>query len=148
STGWTEAEKSDVRNYEPGMVLEFNQNAKGFTRSEKAVVARDDRGLYLQRTDGSRSAIPVEQAKRFEVYRTREIGIAKGDRIRITKNGEAKVEGQKKGTRINNGDIFNVEGFTKEGDIRIDGGKLIPKTWGHLNLGYVDTSHASQSKTV
>ena len=40
STGWTDAQKGDVRNYEPGMVVEFHQNAKGFTRGEKGVVAR------------------------------------------------------------------------------------------------------------
>ena len=90
----------------------------------------------------------MEQAERFEVSRTRAISVGKGDRIRITKNGEAKVEGQKKGTRINNGDIYTVEGFTKEGDIRIEKGKLLPKDWGHMSLGYVDTSYASQGKSV
>jgi ATP-dependent exoDNAse (exonuclease V) alpha subunit len=81
-------------------------------------------------------------------YRTRDINIGRGDRIRITKNGEAKVEGQAKGTRINNGDIFTVEGFTKEGDIRLEKGRLLPKSWGHFSPGYVDTSYASQGKTV
>jgi len=90
----------------------------------------------------------VTQAQRFEVYRTREVAIAKGDRIRITRNGEANVDGQAKGTRLNNGDIFTVEGFTKEGDIRLEKGKLLPKDWGHMSLGYVDTSYASQGKTV
>jgi ATP-dependent exoDNAse (exonuclease V) alpha subunit len=104
--------------------------------------------LYLQKQDGSRAALPLAQAQRFEVYRTREIAIAKGDRMRITRNGEAKVEGQTKGTRLNNGDIFTVEGFTKEGDIRLENGKLLPKTFGHFSLGYVDTSYASQGKTV
>ena len=147
STGWTDAEKGDVRNYEPGMVLEFHQNAKGFARGEKAVVAQDDDGSYLLKTDGSRAPLPLTQAKHFQVYRTSEIAIAEGDRIRITKNGEAKVEGQTKGTRLNNGDIFTVEGF-KEGDIRLEKGKLLPKDWGHFSLGYVDTSYASQGKTV
>src|SRR6185312_13312797 len=50
--------------------------------------------------------------------------------------------------RLNNGDIFTVEGFTKEGDIRLENGKLLPKTFGHFSLGYVDTSYASQGKTV
>jgi hypothetical protein len=148
STGWTDAQKGDSRNYEPGMVIEFNQNAKGFARAEKAVVSQDDNGLFLQKTDGSRTPLPVNQANRFDVYRTRETGIAKGDRIRITKNGEAKVEGQAKGTRLNNGDIYTVEGFTKEGDIRLENGKLLPKNWGHMQLGYVDTSYASQGKTT
>jgi ATP-dependent exoDNAse (exonuclease V) alpha subunit len=147
STGWTDAEKGDVRNYEPGMVLEFHQNAKGFKRAEKAVVCQDDNGLYVQKTDGSRTPIPT-QTNRFDVFRTREIAIAKGDRIRITKNGEAKVDGQAKGVRLNNGDVFTVEGFTKEGDIRLENGKLLPKNWDHMQLGYVDTSYASQGKTT
>ncbi len=148
STGWTDAQKGDERNYEPGMVLEWHQNAKGFSRGEKAVIARGAEGLFLQKTDGTRAALPLEQTDRFDVFRTRDISIGKGDRIRITKNGEAKVEGQKKGTRVNNGDIYTVEGFTKEGDIRIEKGKLLPKNWGHMTMGYVDTSYASQGKTV
>ena len=148
STGWTDAQKGDSRNYEPGMVVEFNQNAKGFRRGERAVVGQGDNGLYLQKQDGTKADLPVNQAKRFEVYRSRELSIAKGDRIRITRNGEAKVEGQAKGTRISNGDIFTVHGFTKEGDIRLDKGKILPKGWGHMSMGYVDTSYASQGKTV
>jgi conjugative relaxase-like TrwC/TraI family protein len=173
STGWTDAQKGDLRNYEPSMVLEFNQNAKGFKRSEKLVAVDSSVGarekavpklgrlrakaalsaepgqhLAAMREDGSRITLPLEQAQRFDVFRTRRIAIAKGDRIRITKNGDAKVEGQTKGTRVNNGDIFTVEGFTKEGDIRLENGKLLPKNWGHLSLGYVDTSYASQGKTV
>jgi conjugative relaxase-like TrwC/TraI family protein len=147
STGWTDAQKGDARNYAPGMVIEFHQNVKGFSRGEKAAVAQGGDGLFLQKTDGARAALPT-QTDRFDVYVTREIAIAKGDRIRITKNGEAKVEGQTKGTRLSNGDILTVEGFTKEGDIRLEKGKLLPKDWGHMSLGYVDTSYASQGKTV
>ena len=148
STGWTDAQKGDIRNYETGMVVEFHQNVKGFTRGDKAVVAEGENGPVLLKQDGSRAALPLDKAKQFEVYRTRDIAIGRGDRIRITKNGEAKVEGQAKGTRINNGDIFTVEGFTKEGDIRLENGKLLPKSFGHFSLGYVDTSYASQGKTV
>ena len=148
STGWTDAQKGDIRNYESGMVVEFHQNAKGFTRGDKAVVVAGENGLSLQKQDGSTSELPLTQENRFDVYRTREIGLAKGDRIRITKNGEAKVDAQAKGTRLNNGDIFTVEGFTKEGDIRLGNGKVLPKNFGHVSLGYVDTSYASQGKTV
>ena len=156
STGWTSAEKGDYRNYSPGEIVEFHQNVKsaskaekGFTRGDKAVVIECEPGkVVLQREDGTRASLPLGHTDRFDVFRTREIAIAKGDRIRITKNGEAKVAGQAKGTRISNGDIFTVEGFTKEGDIRIEKGKLLPKDWGHMSLGYVDTSYASQGKTT
>jgi ATP-dependent exoDNAse (exonuclease V) alpha subunit len=73
---------------------------------------------------------------------------AKGDQIRITKNGTLKVKGQAEGTRVNNGDIYPVEGYTKEGDIRLPGGKIMPQDYGHFTLGYTDTSHRSQAKTV
>jgi conjugative relaxase-like TrwC/TraI family protein len=148
STGWTEAQKGDLRNFQPGMIVEFHQNAKGFTRGDKAVVGRDGEGLFLQKEDGTRGALPVNQAKRFEVYRTGTMALARGDRIRITRNGEARVEGERKGARLNNGDIFTVEGFTKEGDIRLEKGRVLPKSFGHMSLGYVDTSYASQGKTV
>jgi conjugative relaxase-like TrwC/TraI family protein len=148
STGWTQAQKSDIRNYTPGMVVEFHQNARGFTRGDKAVIAQGADGLFLQKEDGTRGALPVDQAKRFDVYRTGTMALGRGDRIRVTKNGEARVEGQKKSTRLNNGDIVTVEGFTKEGDIRLEKGRVLPKGFGHISLGYVDTSYASQGKTV
>jgi hypothetical protein len=163
----------------PAMVVEFNQNVKGFSRGEKAVVVgpqRDDPGAPEQRqryksdalaaaerdefmvlkSDGSVARLPVEKVKRFDVYRPSELKLGKGDRIRITKNGEAKIDHivgvnkmvQAKGTSLNNGDIFTVEGFTKEGDIRLEKGKLLPKNWAHMTLGYVDTSYSSQGKTV
>ena len=59
-----------------------------------------------------------------------------------------KVKGQAEGIRVNNGDIYPVEGYTKEGDIRLPGGKILPKDYGHFTLGYTDTSHRSQAKTV
>lgn len=160
---WSDAQKGDLRNYEPGMVVEFHKavagvrkrsggirtTSGGFEKGESvAVVGKESDSVIVMRTDGTKAALPLAQTDRYQIYRTREIEIAKGDRIRITKNGEARVEGQKKGTRINNGDIFTVEGFTKEGDIRLEKGKLLPKDWGHMSLGYVDTSYSSQGKTV
>jgi conjugative relaxase-like TrwC/TraI family protein len=148
STGWTQAQKGDIRKYEAGMIVEFQQNAKGFTKGDKAVVMKGENGPLLLKQDGTKAAVPVATADRFEVYRAKDIAIAKGDRIRVTRNGEAKLEGQAKGTRLNNGDIVTVEGFDKEGNIRIGNGKVLPKGFGHFSFGYVDTSYASQGKTV
>jgi ATP-dependent exoDNAse (exonuclease V) alpha subunit len=148
STGWTDAQKGDGRNYQPGMVVEFGQNAKGFTKGDKAVVMHGGNEVLLQKQDGTQAPLGTDNADRFEVYRARELAIGKGDRIRITKNGTLRADKPGKGAKINNGDIFTVEGFTKEGDIRLENGKLLPKDYGHFTPGYVDTSYASQSKTV
>jgi len=161
-TYWTDAQKRDARNYEPGMVVEFHQatsgvrrraNGKrettgGFERGARAVVMQGGETVWLQREDGTRAVLPAEHAARFQVYATDKLRIANGDRISIRKNGHAKAEGSGKATRINNGDIFTVEGFTQDGDIRLSGGKVLDKRYGHLEFGYVDTSYASQGKTV
>jgi hypothetical protein len=162
ATRWTDAQKRDGRNYEPGMVVEFHKavagertsvNGKrettgGFARGEAAVVVKGGADVVLMRTNGTRATLPAEQAERFEVYRMGELGVAKGDQIRITKNGEAKVKGQAVGTRVNNGDIFPVEGYTPEGDFRLPGGKVLPRNYGHIAMGYVVTSQRSQGTTV
>ena len=167
STNWTDAEKGDSRNYQPGMVVEFHkavpgvrkqENGKretvgGFERGETALVLEPASGeggnhVVLARKDGTVATLPVGCADRFQVYQSGTQSVARGDQIRITKNGMLKVKGQAVGTRVNNGDIYPVEGYTKEGDIRLPGGKILPQNYGHFTLGYTDTSHRSQSKTV
>jgi conjugative relaxase-like TrwC/TraI family protein len=162
ATHWTDAEKRDARNYREGMVVEFHKAMPGVRRQEKgtrettggfaqgevAMVFQHDGKPMLARTDGTTSPLPADYADRFQVYQRGQQGVAKGDQVRITKNGELKMRGQARGTKVNNGDIFPVEGFTKEGDIRLPGGKILPKDYGHFTLGYTDTSQRSQGKSV
>lgn len=161
-TNWTEAQKQDARNYEPGMVVEFHQatsgvrhraNGKrettgGFERGARAAVISGGDTVWLQREDGTRTVLPADQASRFQVFVTDKIEIAEGDRISVTKNGNAQVGESGKAVRINNGEILTVEGFTRNGDIRLSDGKVLDKRYGHLDFGYVSTSHASQGRTV
>jgi conjugative relaxase-like TrwC/TraI family protein len=156
---WTEAQKRDVRNYEPGMVVEFHkavagerrrkdgkrETSGGFERGEMAVMLNS---CTLLRQDGTMGQLPIEHSERFQVYKTGTQAVATGDQIRITKNGKVKVKGQTVGTRVNNGDIYPIEGWTKEGDIRLPGGKLLPRNYGHVAYGYVSTSQRSQGNTV
>ena len=103
----------------------------------------------LLKQDGTRAALPLDKAKRFEVYRTRDIAIRQEATASASrKTARRRSKARPKARALNNGDIFTVEGFTKEGDIRLENGKLLPKSFGHFSLGYVDTSYASQGKTV
>ncbi len=140
STNWTEAEKRDPRNYRPGLVVEFHQNCTGFKRGEAVVL---ESGTTALKTDGTRRSLPIENADRYQVYSVHEMLIAKGERVRITKNGRTLG-----GKRVNNGEIVTVCGFTAEGNISLPNGQVLPKSYGHLAPGYVDTSYASQGKTV
>jgi conjugative relaxase-like TrwC/TraI family protein len=126
----TEAEKADPTQYEPGDMIQFQQNAVGHSKGSRLIVEEKNKP-------------PVELAKRFEVYRPVQLGVAVGDRVRVTAGGKTK-----EGNRLNNGSLLTVQGFTKRGDIVVDHGWVIDKDFGHLTYGYCLTSHASQGVTV
>lgn len=126
----TDAQKADTTQYEPGDLLQFMQNAPGFTKGSR-IIAKTD------------STLPTELAKRFEAYRPVQLAVAVGDRIRITAGGKTR-----NGKRLVNGALLTVEGFNKRGDLIVDHGWVIDKDWGHWTHGYAATSHASQGDTV
>jgi conjugative relaxase-like TrwC/TraI family protein len=131
NSGLTEAERKDAVNYVSGDVVQFHQNAKGFTRGERLVV-------------GGQGPLPLDQAKRFQLFHPNSIQLAAGDVVRITHNGRTADEKH----RLDNGSLFRIRGFDSEGDIVLQNGWTIDKDFGHLTHGYVLTSHASQGKTV
>lgn len=142
----TEAQRSQAESYQAGDVVVFVQNASGFTRGERATIAgRDEEGaLVARRASGSLAPLPLDQAARFQVYEPGSVPIAAGEQIRITRNGQTAD----KKHRLNNGAIYRVKGFTREGDIRLENGWVIGRSFGHLAHGYVSTSVSSQGKTV
>jgi conjugative relaxase-like TrwC/TraI family protein len=151
----TEAQRTDKGEYLPGAVVQFVQNAKGFRRGERLTVAATDKeGVHVTRDDGSATILPLNQTARFQVYAPERVALAKGDKLRITMNGLAEREtrrgvlGGKAKDRLNNGAVYEVDGFTKKGDIRLANGFVLPKNYGGITHGYVVTSHASQGKTV
>jgi ATP-dependent exoDNAse (exonuclease V) alpha subunit len=85
----------------------------------------------------------LDKAARFQVYESRTIALAPGDMVRITQNGFTKVK-----QRLNNGDLKQVDGFTKDGDIKLANSWVISKDYGHLTHGYCLTSYSAQSKGV
>jgi len=141
---WTEAQRTDARNYQCGMVVQFHQNAPGFQRGERVTVKqRDERGVLVERGNGKIDSLPMDKAAWFQVYEKQQIPVAPGDMIRITQNGFTKDK-----RRLNNGDLKQVSGFTKDGDIKLTNGWVVPKDYGNLTHGYCVTSYGSQSKGV
>jgi conjugative relaxase-like TrwC/TraI family protein len=126
----TDAEKADRTQYEPGDLIQFHQNAKGYKKGSRLVV-------------GEGAEAPTELANRFEVYRRAQFALAVGDRVRVTAGGRTKD-----GKRLDNGSLFTVEGFNKRGDIIVGHGKVIDRDFGLITHGYAVTSHASQGDTV
>jgi len=127
----TEAERGDAVNYDPGDVLVFHQNAKGFTRGDRVAVAQGKN-------------LPLDQATRFQLFHPATLQLTAGDVVRVTQNG-LSADGKH---RLNNGALFRIKGFAEDGNIQLDNGWTIGKDFGHLAYGYVVTSHSSQGKTV
>jgi conjugative relaxase-like TrwC/TraI family protein len=141
---WTEAQRSDALNYRPDMMVQFHQNLPGFRRGERVKVKqRNGRAVEVERENGKAELLPLDKAARFHVYEARTIALAAGDKVRITQNGFTRDK-----QRLNNGELREVAGFTRDGDIKLANGWVLSKDYGNLTHGYCVTSYASQSKGV
>lgn len=145
----TQAEKSDPRQFTPGQIVHFNQNAHGFRRgSQWTVVETTVTGVQVRNSDGVTGLLPAGKSNHYDVFEKETILLSKGDRIRITRNGfDADKE------RLNNGDMLTVASVSKGGRIvlRNDISKAtyaIDRNFGHLAHAHCITSHAAQGKTV
>jgi conjugative relaxase-like TrwC/TraI family protein len=150
---YTEAQRMDKSEYQPGSVVQFVQNARGFTRGDRVTVSGvDSQGVHVMRGDNTGAILPLQEAKKFQLYRQEKLALARGDRLRITMNGFTRETRRgllrTKGDRLDNGAVYEVEGFTRQGDIRLTNGYTVPRNYGGISHGYVVTSHASQGKTV
>lgn len=142
---FTAAQKQDAAQYEPGMVVQFHQNVKGIKAGDGyEIIGQDKKGKLRMRSLKEKEReldLPLSMQERFQVFRPDIIQLAAGDRLRITHNGRTMER-----TRIHNGQVHTVAGFTEGGDIRLSSGKTLPKDFAHFNYGFVQTSHAAQGK--
>jgi conjugative relaxase-like TrwC/TraI family protein len=152
TANWTTAQRKDAAMYKPGLVVQFHQNVKGFKRGEKVeVLGHDKSGVTVKCANGKKTTLQLGDAERFQVYRPAQLDLSAGDVVRITQNGygtQSERTGKSDKPRLNNGAVFQVDGFTREGDIRLTNGFVVPKQYGHLSYGYASTSHSAQGKTV
>lgn len=149
SMSFTEAQKTDWRNYKPGHVVQFNQNVPGMKRgSVWTVKTVEDKIVLLEDNQDQMRTLPREKANSFDVFNVSEIGFSKGDKIRITRNG---IDSKQK--RLNNGMTLDVKRVTAKGQITLSNPLskaeyLIDDKFGHVAHAHCITSHAAQGKTV
>jgi conjugative relaxase-like TrwC/TraI family protein len=124
----TVGERRDTVNLMDGDVIEYHQNAKQHKKGARLIVGE--------------TPVPPQEAERFTAYHTHSLPVSPKEMIRITKNGTTL-----EGSRINNGTVLRVAGFTKDGNIRLTNGHTLKKDWGHWTYAYSQTSHSSQGRT-
>ncbi len=147
SRSYTDAEKQLAQSYSKGDTVQFHQNVSGFRAGERLKVhGIDENRNVLGKRKGEIVRLNMSHSAHFDVFAPEKIGLATGDKIRITKN--TKSSG---GSTLLNGQTYQVNGFDLEGNIQLSNGQTLHKKAGHFNHGYVSTSHAAQgqdAKTV
>lgn len=152
----TTAQRTDAASYRAGQVVQFVRAAGVFAAGERVhVVETADRGtVTVERVDGQRTALDLRQARAFSVHESSQLRLAAGDKVRVTRNGAAALSSADptsllgSASRVDNGTLLTVEGFTSAGGIKCTSGLVLAGDFGHLASGYCLTSHASQGKTV
>lgn len=145
----TIAEKGDQRNYQIGQVIQFNQNVPGIARGTRwSVVSIDQTTVHMADRQGRQTILPLNLKSKFDVFETQAIKLAKGDTLRMTRNGFDNAK-----RRLNNGQLLDVLSIAPNGTIRLRNSiskvrYTLPNDFGHLAYAHCITSHAAQGKTV
>lgn len=146
SFSWTEAQKKDLNQYEPGQRLRFVRQLKKFGRGEtvevQAVLDQPGAGhntLRVRRANGQVvDFIPANSSASFDVGKARELKVASGEWLLLQANhGKELINGQRVQVRE-----------VQSGRITLTDGRELPTSYNTFTHGYAVTSHSSQGKTV
>ena len=138
---WTNEEKRQLDNYQPGDRLTFHRDSDVFRKHETvAVVSRDEGGLIVHTADNENLRLDPKRVKHFEVGVSRPAAIAVGETLQIRANLPA--------AKLINGERVRVTDFLPDGSLALDDGRKMPAWFRQFSHGYATTSHAAQGKTV
>ena len=136
----SEAEREDAFNYAQDDMIEFVRRGKGgFKAGDRLRVVSIEGDQVVAESNKGYVQVPISSPKSFDVYRCHDIQLAAGDTLRITKKNTAQ--------KLYNGTTVSLEGFTRDGQLKLSNGKTLALDWGHFDHGITVTSHASQGKT-
>jgi len=145
----TAAEKSDLRNLDSNHVIQFNQNLPGIKRgSQWQVKEIAENSALLKDKDGNVVQLPLNKSASYDILERKQIGISKGDKLRISRNGFDEDK-----RRMNNGEMLDVVSVKKNGNIVLQNPiskqtYKIDKEFVHIAHAHCITSYAAQGKTV
>jgi ATP-dependent exoDNAse (exonuclease V) alpha subunit len=145
----TSAQRSYVRNYEPGDMLMFRRGARSFG-IDKGAYARIESVdmkanlLTMVAPDGRHINLNPGRWKGIEAYRPEDRTLAIGDRIQFRAPDKA--------LKVANGEFATIVGIDdKRATLRLDNDRELTANRSrlrHIDNGYASTSHAAQGATV
>jgi len=140
---WTDAEKRDVRNFQPGHVLVFHKGTKDAHKYEAfTVTAQEGQLIHARSAQGRDVVLTKKQAKCFGVFTKQEIAVAPGDWLTIQSNLRDGPY------QFTNGERVKVASINEQGGIVLDDKRTMPHNFKQFAHGYAVTAHKSQGQTV
>ena len=101
---WEDANKRDVRNYQPGDTISFHQDHGFFSKGQFVTVeARRDDKLTVSDGAGQQLSFDPSRASGFDVGSTQYLNVAVGEKLLLRSNSKADD--------LRNGEIVEVKGF-------------------------------------
>ncbi len=142
---WTEAQKKQMKRYQPGQVLTFHRSVKGVAKNESLEVISASRdGVRARRGNGEQITITGKQSKAYGVFERETIDISAGDRLLLQANWKEKG---RNGFRATNGELVTVASI-EGGAIRLKDGRQLPAAYKQFTSGYAVTAHVGQGDTA
>ena len=105
---WTEAQRGNPQSYRPGLVIQFHQNAPGFTRGQRSQYRAQGMTAIpcASKTNmGDNTLCHWTKVPDSKFIEAQTLPLAPGDKIRITQNGFT-ADGKH---RLNNGAVYQSE---------------------------------------
>jgi hypothetical protein len=145
---WTEAQKSEARNFKAGHRLLFHKPTAHIRKGTTLKVLRSEGGkVYCEDAAGKSHVLTKKQAGCFGVFNGKEIEVCAGDRLMLQEN-----RSWFSGCRTVNGEFVTVTKIDKRGRIHITDNsgrkRVLPADYRQFTYGYACTAHRSQGKTV
>ena len=142
---WTEAQKKQMKRYQPGQVLTFHKAVKGVSRNESLeVISAGKDGIRARKANGQDITLTSKQVKAYGVFEKEDFEVSAGDKLLL----QANWKGQgKNGFRATNGELVtvaNVDG----GSIQLRDGRQLPASYKQFASGYAVTAHVGQGDTA
>ena len=140
---WTEAQKKQTKNYQPGQVLEFHKAVKGVARKNESleVISASKAGITARRENGEEVRITGKEGKSFGVFEKQKLEVSARDKLLLQANYKDKT------FKAVNGELVTVANV-EQGRIKLTDGREMPAAYKQFTHGYAVTAHRSQAKTV
>ncbi len=142
---WTEAQKKQMKRYQPGQVLTFHKPLKGIAKNESLELIRADRdGVRARKANGQEVTLTGKQAAAYGVFEKEKLEVAAGDRLLLQANWKEKG---RDGFKATNGELVTVASVDA-GAIRLQDGRQLPAAYKQFTSGYAVTAHVGQGDTA